>query len=214
MLTEWLAPLPEEDYVRILYVGRFQIFSKTSDDSEDIKTTELEDMINDIWQVASIHNIMCNISGHLSWTKDFHVAQIMEGKDEDVTALMAKIRKDTRVVIFKEFRRNLQTMNQGWQASLCYSFQITSKQYRLIADEDLTLEQMFNRMKDTYRVRREGLKLSQFYKTTVDTFLLKYISIEEKVRFKKVMKDPDLYYENKLEGDIRQSTNEMVKTAS
>jgi len=69
---------------------------------------------------------------------------------------------------------------------MCYAFQITTEQYKLIADDEITPEQMFNSMKNSYEVRREGWKLSEFYKTTVDTFLLKYISIEDNVKFRRV----------------------------
>jgi len=197
MLTEWLAPLPEEKYLRILYVGKLQIISTSAGCEEDISTSKLEDMINDIWSSARVHNVKSGISGHLSWTRQGHVAQLMEGREENVLFLMSKIRADPRVVISKEFRAGLQTMNLGWHASMCYSFQITTHQYCLIDDKSLTLEQMFNRMKETYIIRRGGLKLSEFYKTIVDTVLLKYISIEEKVRFRKVLKNQDMYFESK-----------------
>lgn len=191
--TEWLAPLPEEEYLRIVYVGKLQILpSKMSNGGEqgnsptrvqDISPTMLEHMINDIWKVSSVWNCTHGISGHLGYTKGLHISQLIEGKAEEATYLMAKIRKDPRVVVYREFRRRLNTMNPGWNISMCYSFELTNEQYQLIADEDITLEQMFNSMKNTYEIRREGWKLREFYKTIVDTFLLKYISIEDRAQF-------------------------------
>jgi len=100
----------------------------------------------------------------------------------EIKYLMAKIRKDPRVVIYREYHRKLKTMNPGWNLSMCYSFQVTHEQYRLITDDDMTLKQLFDCMKNTCEVLREGWELTQFYKTIVDTFLLKYVAIERKVR--------------------------------
>jgi len=186
--TQWLAPLPEEEYLRILYIGKLQILSsKMSNGSEEgISTTMIENVISDIWKVSSVWNSSHGISGYLGYTNGLHIAQLIEGKADEITSLMAKIRKDPRVVIYKEFRRTLNTMNPGWNISMCYSFELTSEQYQLIADEDITLEQMFNSMKNTYEIRREGWNLNEFYKTIVDTFLLKYISIEDRVQFRRL----------------------------
>jgi len=179
-LTEWLQPVPEEEYLRIVYVGKLQICSKSNNNN----ITQLENMINDIWNVSKAWNSTHGISGHLAYTQEHHISQLIEGKAVFVKNLMARIRNDPRVVIHKEFKRTLLTMNLGWNISMCYSFQITADQYRLIADDDITAEQMFDSMKNTYEIRREGWKLSDFYKTIVDTFLLKYISVQEKVQFK------------------------------
>jgi len=187
-LTEWLAPIPEEDYLRIIYVGKLQIVSKRSDyckNNNNSNFKSIEEMINDIWGVSRFSNKKYGISGHLAYTSECHVAQLIEGKADKINSLMAIIEKDSRILIYKVFRRKLQTMNLGWNISMCYSFQITSEQYQMIADCDVTPEQMFNNIKNTYEVRREGLKLCEFYKTVVDTFLLKYISIQENVKFKK-----------------------------
>jgi hypothetical protein len=184
MFAGWLAPLPEEEYLRIIYFGKLQIPSKLSDSKEkDIITNSLENMMTDIWKVASSCNKSHMISGHLSWTKECHVCQLIEGKADEITRLIEKIRKDPRVVIYKEFQKKLKTMNRGWDISMCYSFQITSEQYRLVADENITPTQMFQDIRNSYEVRREGWKLNEFYKSVVDTFLLKYISIHNKVKF-------------------------------
>jgi len=182
---EWLAPLPEEDYLRIVYVGKLQI-SKVGNGLETASSpTNIEDTINEIWKVSREWNSTHGISGHLAYTNELHVSQLIEGKAEEITSLMAKIRNDPRVVVHKEFKRRLKTMNPGWNVSMCYSFEITSEQYQLIADDDISLEQMFNSMKNTYQIRRAGWKLTEFYKTVVDTFLLKYISVADNVKFQK-----------------------------
>jgi len=179
---EWLAPLPEEEYLRIVYFGKLQITPEMSNGSGyGISAAKLEDMISEIWKVSSIWNSTHSISGHLAYTNELHVSQLIEGKADEITSLMAKIRNDPRVIVHKEFCRKLQTMNPGWNISKCYSFQITPEQYRLIADDDITLEQMFNSMKNTCEVRHEGWELTKFYKTIVDLFLLKCIAIEEEV---------------------------------
>jgi len=46
---EWLAPLPEEEYLRIIYVGKLQITPEIGDGIEvGISAAKLEDMIRDI----------------------------------------------------------------------------------------------------------------------------------------------------------------------
>jgi len=178
-LKEWLAPLPEEEYLRIVYVGKLQLPLMNHGSHKTIGK-RLEDLIKEIWEVSSVWNSTHNISGHLAYTENSHISQLIEGKAGEITSLMAKIRSDPRVVVYKEFRRTLKTMNQGLSISMCYSFQITTEQYRLIADDDITPQQMFDSMRNTYEVRREGWKLNEFYKTIVETFLLKYVSIERK----------------------------------
>jgi len=182
--TQWLAPLPEEEYLRIVYVGRLQISTKLGTGCKKVtSSTSIEDTINEIWKVSSEWNSKHGISGHLAYTNEYHVSQLIEGKAEEITSLMAKIRKDPRVVIVAEFQKILKTMNPGWSVSMCYSFHITTEQYQLIANDDVTLERMFNSMKNTFEIRRQGWKLNEFYKTCVDTFLLKYISIVDSANF-------------------------------
>jgi len=179
-VTEWLAPLPEEEYLRILYIGKLQ--TKKGDDKENADSSnDIEEMINEIWNKSRVWNKNFGISGHLSYTNDYHVAQLIEGKVETVNSLMANIEKDPRVLIWKTFRRTLPTMNVGWNISMCYSFQITTEQWQLVSDYKVTPEQMFNNMKNTYEVRREGWELCKFYKTMVETFLLKFMAINGKI---------------------------------
>jgi len=92
---------------------------------------------------------------------------------------MDRIRNDPRVIIDKEFTKKQLTMRQGWGISMSYSFEITSAQLSLTQEENLTMEEMFHMMKNTYEVEEEGHNLRIFYKDTVETFLLKYISITE-----------------------------------
>merc|ERR1719167_572597 len=110
-------------------------------------------MIRDIWKVSSMLNCKHFISGHLSYTTELYVSQLIEGKAMETNYLMAKIRKDPRVVVYREYHRKLKTMNPGWNISMCYSFQVTHEQYRLITDDTITLEQLFNDMKNTCEVR-------------------------------------------------------------
>jgi len=180
---EWLAPLPEEEYMRVVYFGKLQVPNPGDDGSTNDKI-RLEKMVSEVWKVSMDWNSKHGISGHLAYTNEHHVAQLIEGKADEITSLIAKIQKDPRVCVFKVFKRKLQTMNNCWNMSMCYSFNITTEQYRLITNDDVTPQQMFNSMKNTCDVRREGWKLNEFYKTIVETFLLKYISLEEKFKFK------------------------------
>jgi len=133
-----------------------------------------------------IRNRKHNISGHLSYTKGHHVCQLIEGEADAIRTLMKNIRKDPRVIIHSELKKPILSMNLGWNISMCYTFELTMDQYKMIADVDTTPEQMFNIMKDTSEILHEGGKLKEFYKKSVDTFLLKYISIEEKVKYKRI----------------------------
>jgi len=185
--TEWLAPLPEVEYLRVIYYGELQLCSRDSESSEkDINTNSLEDMISDIWTVSMICNRKHNVSGHLSYSKGNHVCQLIEGKADAIRTLMKNIRKDPRVIIHSELKKTILSMNLGWNISRCYTFEPTMDQYKMIADVDTTPEQMFNNMKKTLEILHEGGKLKEFYKMTVDTFLFKYISIEEKVKYKRI----------------------------
>merc|ERR1719494_536854 len=64
-------------------------------------------MIDEIWKVARIQNKGHRICGHLSYTKEFHVCQLMEGRSEDVRSLMANIRNDPRIIVYEEFSKML-----------------------------------------------------------------------------------------------------------
>jgi len=180
MLTQWLQPIPEKKYIRIVYVGKIQLVSK--DGRKSKKDPTLEAVIEEIWKTASEFNRRNFISGHLSCANSLHVVQLLEGKEKVVLNLMKRIRKDPRVVIYKEFIKMQQSMQLGWAVSMCYSFDITPDQLSLVQDPDLTMEDMFEMMKNTYQVRQEMLELPAFYKEMMETILLKFISItaEEK----------------------------------
>jgi len=182
MLTEWLQPIAEKKYIRVLYIGRLRLVSKEGRKdglTKESYTPTLEEMIDDIWKEASVFNRSNFISGHLSCAGTMHVVQVLEGKEKVVLSLMKRIRKDPRVIIEKEFIKRQLTMHLGWAISMCYSFEITSAQLSLVQDEDISMEEMFDMMKNTYEVREERLNLPNFYKETIETILLKYISITE-----------------------------------
>jgi len=177
MLSQWLQPIPEKKYIRVLYLGKLRLVNKDGSSMNDVPT--LEEMIEDIWKGASVFNRSNFISGHLSCANTLHVVQLLEGKEKVVLGLMKRIRKDPRVVIYKEFVKKQLSMHVGWGISMCYSFEITSAQLRLVQDTDLTMEEMFDMMKNTYQVRQESLNLPSFYKEIIETILLKFISITE-----------------------------------
>jgi len=177
MLTEWLQPIPEKKYTRVVYVGKLRLVNKDGSSMKDAPT--LEEMIEDIWKQASVFNRTNFISGHLSCANTLHVVQLLEGKEKVVLGLMKRIRKDPRVVIFKEFVKEQLSMHVGWEISMCYSFENASAQLRLVEDPDLTMEEMFDMMKNTHQVKQESLNLPSFYKEIIETILLKFISITE-----------------------------------
>jgi len=178
MFTEWLQPIPEKTYIRVVYLGKLQLVNK--DGSSMKKVPTLQEMMQDIWQVASVFNRNNFISGHLSCSSTLHVVQLLEGKKEVVLRLMKRIRKDPRVVIYKEFVKEQLSMETGWAMSMCYSFENSSAQLGLVQDADLTIQDMFNMMKDTYQVRKENLNLHAFYREIIETILLKYIAMSKK----------------------------------
>jgi len=176
MLTQWLQPIPEKKYIRVVYVGKLRIVNKAN---KPHNPQTLEEMMNDIWEKASVFNRTNFISGHLSCSKTLHVVQLLEGKEKVVLGLMKRIRKDPRVEIHKEFFKEQLSMHIGWSISMCYSFEITSAQLRLVQDTDLSMREMFDMMKNTHEVTRESLDLPSFYKEIIETILLKFISITE-----------------------------------
>jgi len=182
MLAQWLQPIPEKKYIRVVYCGKLQLVTKDGKNMKDKPTLEV--MINDIWKGASEFNRRNFISGHLSCSKTLHVVQLLEGKEKVVLSLMQRIRKDPRLVIYKEFVKKQLSMHVGWAISMCYSFEITSAQLELVQDTELTMEEMFDMMKNTYMVRQESLCLPSFYKEIMETILLKFIAVTED---KKVM---------------------------
>ena len=79
MLTQWLQPIPERNYLRVVYVGKIRIVSKFGTKLEG-KDATLEEVIDDIWEKASVFNRQSFISGHLSCASTHHVVQLLEGE--------------------------------------------------------------------------------------------------------------------------------------
>jgi len=182
MLGEWLKPIPEKNYIRVVYVGKLRLVNKDGSSMKD--APNFEEMVEDIWKEASVFNRSNFISGHMSCAETLHVVELLEGEEKAVLGLMKRIRNDPRVVIYKEFVKKQLSMHVGWAISLCYSFEITRAQLSLVQDTDLTIEKMFYMMKNTYQARRESWNLSSFYKRIIETTLLKFIYITEGEKFK------------------------------
>jgi len=178
LLTERLMPIPEKRYTRIIYLGKLVLRYKACERNTKGAPT-LEEMIKEIWEEARIYNSKHFISGHLACTKSLHVVQLLEGEEKIVTSLMERIRRDPRVIIAKEFKKELMTMQVGWQLSMCYSFEITPTERQLIKNENISLEKMVDMIKNTYQVRQQNLDIPTFYKHIIECILLKYISTIE-----------------------------------
>jgi len=180
MLTQWMQPIAEKEYIRVLYLGKLQLRGKREDGkpSAGAKEIALKEMISDIWKVARKFNSSNFISGHLSFTKSLYVVQLLEGLVDHVSPLMERIKKDPRVVIEKVFTRKIQTMNVGWELSMSYSFNLTQEDMAMIKNPHLSLDELFENITNTYEVKRMGVTLPKFYRNTVDIMLLKYISLD------------------------------------
>jgi len=175
-----MQPIPEGEFVRIIYVGKMVSKDKDREFRGDTTTTALDDMIADIWKDASVFNKANFISGHLVWTKNYYFAQILEGSKEVIMSLLERNKRDPRVVIEKVYIRDLLTMNTGWGMSMAYSFQKTRMQHDFIDDPEVSLEHVFNLIKNTNQIKQERLlTLQQFYIHTINMFLMKYMSLEE-----------------------------------
>jgi len=181
MMTEWLQPIPEKEFIRVLYIGKLQLpqLHVAGESKENAKEEALKRMIGDIWKVARKFNSSNFISGHLSFTKSLYVVQLLEGVEDVVNSLMERIQRDKRVVIEKVFTKRLLTMNLGWEVSMSYSFNLSSADLGLIKNPNLTMEQLFGNITSTYEIKRLGVKISKFYRNTVDIILLKYISLHQ-----------------------------------
>jgi len=191
MVSEWLqpipekenirVPIPEKEYIRVLYVGKLQLpqLHVAGESMENEKEEALRIMISDIWKVARKFNNSNFISGHLSFTKSLYVVQLFEGGEDVVGSLMERIKRDDRVIIEKVFRKRLIKVNLGWEVSMSYSFNLSPADLGLIKNPNLSMEQLFDNITSTYEIKRLGVKLSKFYRNTVDTILLKYISLRQ-----------------------------------
>jgi len=184
MLAEFLMPIPEKSYIRVVYLGRLQLLPNPKLNIDDEKSDKvvpkptLEEMLKEIWAVASKFNTANFISGHLACSKTLHCVQLLEGEERVVSSLMKRIRKDPRVIIERVFKKRLLSMNSGWTLSTCYSFAITPAELAIVKN-DISLKKMFHMMKNTYQAVRENLKLPTFYKNVIETMLLKYIAVTE-----------------------------------
>jgi len=191
MVSEWLqpipekenirVPIPEKEYIRVLYVGKLQLpqLHVAGESMENEKEEALRIMISDIWKVARKFNNSNFISGHLSFTKSLYVVQLFEGGEDVVGSLMERIKRDDRVIIEKVFRKRLIKVNLGWEVSMSYSFNLSPADLGLIKNPNLSMEELFGKITSTYEIKRLGVKLSKFYRNTVDIILLKYISLHQ-----------------------------------
>jgi len=174
-----LQPIPETEYVRVLFVGKIKlVININGNTNKEECTPTVEEMMREIWKVAGKYKCENDFSGHLAFAKSLHFAQLLEGPEDVVSSLMERIRNDHRVLVYREFSKKLLTMNSGWKISRCNSFRVTQSELELIQNPNHTLENLFNMITDTYQIRRCGIDLPEFYRKTVDIFLLKYISLD------------------------------------
>jgi len=174
-----LQPIPETEYVRVLFVGKIKlVLNKNGNSNKDECTPTLEEIMREIWKVTGKYRCENYFSGHLAFAKSLHIAQLLEGPEDVVSSLMERIRNDHRVLVYREFSKKLLTMNSGWKISRCNSFRVTQSELEFIQNPNHTLENLFNMITDTYQIRRCGIDLPEFYRKTVDIFLLKYISLD------------------------------------
>merc|ERR1719419_366141 len=143
------------------------------------KDKELKKIIRDIWNVAGKFNCSNFISGHFSFTKSLYAVQLLEGVEDVVNSLMERIRKDKRIIIEREFKKKILTMGGGWELSMCNSFNLTPTDLGMVKNPNVSLDQLFESITATYEVKRQGLKLSKFYRNAVDMVLFKYISLDK-----------------------------------
>jgi len=200
--TSWLVPVPEKEYVRCVYVGKLQFVPNETQHEERKSDGDLSlrsnrtvyDMMDDIWKESSVWNKTNCISGHLAWTESLHVAQLIEGQSEVVETLMEKIRRDPRVMIYKEFRKNVQVKNTGWDTSMCYSFDLPALLPGFDKDAGLSIQELFDSIGDTFEVKRDMWGLASFYENSIDRILMKWVA-QEKESTKEVNtdKNTDMY---------------------
>jgi len=181
MFFEWLQPIPEKEYMRVIYVGKLQtaqIFELDPKSNELEKEDAVRTMISEVWKVAQKFNSSNFISGHLAFTRGLYVAQLLEGSGDIVGRLMERIRKDTRVVIEKEFMNRILTMNSEFKVSMCYSFAETTVDVGMINDPNVSLDQFFENIENSYQIKRSGWDLQEFYRSIVEMTLMKYVALD------------------------------------
>jgi len=174
MRSTWLKPISEHKYIRLVYLGKLRLSDKVGG-----SRSTLEEVMNDICETATVFNRSNFISGHLACSETLHIVELLEGREEVVLELMKSIRKDPRIEICQEFVKKQLSNERGWSMSMCYSFKTTPPLWHLVQDTNLSLEGIFNMMKNTYEVKREGMHLQSFYKQIIETILLKFIYITE-----------------------------------
>jgi len=167
-------PISDTEHVRYIYVGKLQLDSG----SDGVKKRTVYDMMGDIWKKASVFNKANSISGRLAWTESLHVVQLVEGRKEVLVPLMERIRKDPRLIIDKEFRKDMQVNNTGWDMSMCYFFDDPAKLPAFKEYSDCSLEELCDRVGDAFEAKRDESGVQQFYKTNIHTILMKYISLD------------------------------------
>jgi len=181
--TSWLLPVPEKEHVRIVYVGKLQLdYSETphaESKSDGYLSRNVHEMMDDIWKVSSVWNKDNFISGHLAWAESLHVAQLIEGRSEVIVPLMEKIRSDPRVIIEKEFHRDMHVKNTGWDMSMCYWFDVPAELPDFEEYQGCSIQELFDSIGDTFEVNRDSWGLAKFYETNIDRILMKYISLDQ-----------------------------------
>jgi len=181
MFTEWLQPIAETNYIRVLYVGKIQLIPKTRRNGNQVEeyVPTLDEVMKDIWKVAGKYNKEHFISGHLAFANSLHVAQLLEGKEEAVLKLLERIKKDRRIIYVKDYKKQILTVNPGWSTAMCYSFHLTHPELVLLQNPKLSLKRLFKKITETFQIKRSGTELAVFYKKTVDIILLKFISLDQ-----------------------------------
>jgi len=181
--TSWLVPISETEHVRFIYVGKLKIVScetpHVESKSDGYLGRNVYALMDDIWMKSSVYNKTNFISGHLAWTESLHVAQLLEGRSEVVFSLMERIRRDPRVIIHKEFRKDMQVKNTGWDMSMCYWFDVPAKLPDYEEYRDFSIEELCDRIGNTFDVKRDVWGLAKFYETNINTILMKYISLDQ-----------------------------------
>jgi len=172
--TSWLLPTSETEHVRFVYVGKLQLVSRENQPSRNIY-----DMMYDIGKVSSFNNKTNGISGYLAWTESFHVAQLIEGRSEVILPLMERIRRDPRVIIYKEFREDVQVKNTEWDMSICYWFDVAAELPGFEEYPDSSIEDLCDRVGSAFEVQRDLWGLANFYETNIDRILMNYVSLDQ-----------------------------------
>jgi len=93
--------------------------------------------------------------------------------------LMEKIRRDPRVKVCKEFRKDVQVKNTGWDMSMCYWFDVPALLPEFQKYPDRTIQDLFDSIGDTFEVKRDVWGLAKFYENCVDRILVKWVAQDQ-----------------------------------